>query len=130
LQLSEPEEDLQSSFEYIFFLITSPDKYSLEEKFVCQAMLLQHPYHINGDIAFSLYHQSLCQSKGEELPDNVISDLPSLDTSILLQIQEDTVTLQRRVLSKLLGKFPEAFRFVCAMADICHCLASTQICFF
>lgn len=100
----EPEEELQDMFEYLYFLIISPDKHCIEEKFVCWAVLLQHPYYLNGYIAQSLYHSSLCQVKMDGQTEVDLSNLPTLDMDMLRHIQKDIVLLQCKVLQNLLRK--------------------------
>ncbi|WAR12896.1 MTBP-like protein [Mya arenaria] len=49
--VQEPEEDLQDNYEFLFFIITSPDQSLSPESFVAHANLLEHPYSLSGAIA-------------------------------------------------------------------------------
>lgn len=101
--LPEPDEDLQDNFEFLYFVITSLDKNNSQEKFVCQANLLQHPYYLSGNIASSIYNQALCPTKGDKSTEVDLSCLPLINMETMQHILEDSVILQKKVLKRILG---------------------------
>ena len=101
LSFTEPEEDLQDNFEFLYFIITSPDKHSSVENFTAHVHLLQHPYNLHGDIVSAIYHQAMLSNKGdnaENCRDFNLNDLPLLHGETLHDIEADLVTLQQEML--------------------------------
>lgn len=90
------------NYEFLYFIITSPEKYSSEEKFVCHAHLLYHPYHLSGNLVTSIYHKLLCPD-GDHSGEVNLSCLPVLEMEMLQQIQEDTLVLHQMALKQFLG---------------------------
>ncbi|XP_052817358.1 mdm2-binding protein-like [Mya arenaria] len=99
--VQEPEEDLQDNYEFLFFIITSPDQSLSPESFVAHANLLEHPYSLSGAIATSIFHQSLCAVKGEQSVNIDLSDLPLFNSHTLRHVEQDILYLQRIMLERL-----------------------------
>ncbi|KAL4234967.1 hypothetical protein ACF0H5_006608 [Mactra antiquata] len=100
--VQEPEEDLLDDYEFLYFIITSPDKDKIHDNFVVYAHLLRHPYHINGSIVTSMFHQSLKSEKGDNLEETIdLSSLPYMNWETLKQVEEDILSLQKTLLQRL-----------------------------
>ncbi|XP_053389119.1 mdm2-binding protein-like [Mercenaria mercenaria] len=98
--VQEPEEDLQDNYEFLYFIITSPDEHQTLESFVAFAYLLQHPYHLNGELVNTMYSSSTNPVKGDNNTEVDLSDLPLMSWETLRNVEADIVSLQRTMLHK------------------------------
>lgn len=96
--VQEPEEVLQDNYEFLYFIVTSPDKHQTLENFVAYAYVLQHPYHLSGDLVNSLYKSAICSVKGDDSEKIDLSELPLMSWDTLRNVEADIVSLQRTVL--------------------------------
>ncbi|KAL3859293.1 hypothetical protein ACJMK2_009518 [Sinanodonta woodiana] len=102
LYVQEPEEEYQDQYEFLYFLITSPDGDSSEVSAI--AHLLRSPYEINGRIMDKLYMCSLLGRREDELNmEYDLESLPLLTSDIIVNIQRDISIIQYKLLQKWAG---------------------------
>ncbi|KAK3611645.1 hypothetical protein CHS0354_021894 [Potamilus streckersoni] len=99
LFVQEPEEEYQDQYEFLYFLITSPDGDPSEVS--AMAHLLRSPYEINGRIMDQLYMCSLLGRQEDEVNmEYDLESLPLLTSDIIVNIQRDISIIQYKLLQK------------------------------
>ena len=101
--LSEPEEDYQDNYEFLYFIVTTPDKSSSLESFTAHAHLLYSPYQLNGEIMDIVYEQMLVKKPGVELELN-IDTLPVINSDSLNNVHDDLLNIQNAFLQDWIGE--------------------------
>ena len=100
LFVTEPDEDLQDDFEFLYFVITSPDKNSAVDNHVAVAYQLQHPYYLDGSLLTTIYHNALVNNEDEKSEGIDLSGLPVMSCDMLMEAEIDLLLLRKQMLQK------------------------------
>ena len=109
--LPEPEEDYQDNYEFLYFIITSPDNSpqnstdEVSSSFTAYAHLLKSPYQLSkGDILGTICEQMMVRPRGGG-GEVEIDKLPVMSWEGLREINMNLMKVQNTYLQNLIGMF-------------------------